>query len=89
MANYQCTECKHRLQVPDGNLWCGLIMKSVGKGFLAQCPNFEEGSGKVYKPEAQITPSTPAKGKIRTKEIKPMPVTKTIRKKSTKQERLF
>lgn len=72
----------------DGNLWCGLFMKPVGKGFLALCPNFELGNGKIYKPEPQAIPKQ-EKWKIRKKEVKPKPVSKITKKKPTKQKRLF
>lgn len=78
----------------DGNFWCSITMKPVGKGFLAHCPNFEEGNAKLYKPEPQvITPKQEAR-KIKRKEIKPKevkrkPLTKKAKAKPTQQRKLF
>lgn len=92
-TNYQCLKCKHRLLMLDGNFWCSITMKPVGKGFLAHCPNFEFGKTRLYELKPQATQKQEAR-KIRRKEVKPKevkqkPLTKKVRAKPTQQHKLF
>ncbi len=78
----------------DCRFWCGLTMKPVGKGFLANCPNFELGSGKLYEPVPQgIIPKQKiqkvARKEIKSKEIKLKAPIKSSKKIKPETPRLF
>jgi len=89
MDNSQCVKCKNSVLMLDGNLWCGLTMKPVGKDFLAICPNFELGSGKIYKSEPTGMPDYTIP-KVKIRKIKAKPITKISKKKiKPPQPRLF
>lgn len=89
LMNNPCLKCSFRLLMPDGNLWCSLVMKPTSLVFESEC-SFEQGSGTIYKIKPRKIEVPEKITKVKVKEAKLKPASKIKQRKTTPpQTRLF
>lgn len=76
--------------MPDGSLWCSLTMRPCERVFIKGCPEYEFGSGQIYKAKPKRIQVPEKITKTKVKEVKPKPPPKIKQKKTIPgQTRLF